>query len=124
MSYAIWRSPLLKCATSGGAATSAMGSAANAARTETRLKLMSNHPHLNRDDSIPAPFALELPQVCELLHQLLHSMLRKQHCELSFVALALAHHHGAFAVLAVAHALPLLQARSTRRFRYVHLRSC
>ena len=59
----------------------------------------------------------DLLKVGEFFHQLLHSVLRKEHGELGFVALAFAHHHGAFAVFAVADALALLQAGCARELR-------
>lgn len=53
---------------------------------------------------------LNLFQIGEFLHQLLHAVPREQHGQLRVLALAFAHHHRAFAILAVAHALPLLQS--------------
>ena len=48
---------------------------------------------------------LQLFEVGELLHQLLHAVPGKEDGELCFVAIALAHHDLAFAIFAVADAL-------------------
>ncbi len=53
---------------------------------------------------------LELFEVGEFLHQLLHAVPRKEHGELGFIAVAFAHHDLPFTIFAVADALSFSQA--------------
>ena len=53
---------------------------------------------------------LELAQICELFHQLLHAVPVEEDGELDVFAVALAHEDGAFAVFRVADALAFFEA--------------